>query len=70
MNSAAVAPVIKQLSLSCSREHAFNIFTERLADWWPLLGHSCFGEKNARVEFDARVNGLVEEVNAAGERAT
>jgi hypothetical protein len=69
MNSPTVPAVVKELRLSCSREHAFRMFTERLSSWWPLRSHSCFGENEAQVTFDGRVNGLVEEISVSGERA-
>ena len=30
----------RSVTVDCSVEHAFETFTERIADWWPLGKHS------------------------------
>jgi hypothetical protein len=37
---AQLAPLIKQVRVLCSVERAFELFTERMSDWWPLQTHS------------------------------
>lgn len=34
-----VAPVRKEIVVDTSREHAFRVFTDGLATWWPLATH-------------------------------
>lgn len=33
---ATVAPIEKTVNVDCSVEHAFEVFTERIGQWWPL----------------------------------
>ena len=65
----SIAPVTKTLDLDCPIEHAFDVFTRRLATWWPLVTHSCFANPAARVEFESWPGGQVWEVTPTGERA-
>jgi len=65
----APAPVKKCIDLDCPIEAAFEVFTGRLATWWPLMTHSCFGDSNASVQFEERVGGHVWEIAADGRRA-
>lgn len=51
-----------------SRAVAFDLFTRRMASWWPFRGHSCYGDDAAAIEFEARVGGAVTEVSRGGER--
>jgi uncharacterized protein YndB with AHSA1/START domain len=37
---ATVAPIEKTVTVNCSVEHAFEVFTERIGQWWPLHLHS------------------------------
>ncbi|MCP5181796.1 MAG: SRPBCC domain-containing protein [Pseudomonadales bacterium] len=69
MSAEILPPVIRELDLDCSPTHAFDVFTSQLARWWPLFSHSCFGEADARVEFEPFAGGKVVEINSAGERA-
>ena len=38
-----VAPVLRSVTVECTPEHAFRVFTERLGEWWPLETHSIYG---------------------------
>jgi hypothetical protein len=39
--SATTGPVVLQgIDVQCSAAHAFEVFTARVADWWPLATHS------------------------------
>ena len=35
----AESVVRKSLLVECSREHAFQIFTEHMGQWWPVTHH-------------------------------
>ncbi|WP_448624140.1 SRPBCC domain-containing protein [Geodermatophilus sp. URMC 64] len=55
---STVRPVVRQVSVAAPPERAFALFTERIAEWWPLGdGHSVFGA-GGTVAFES--TGLVE----------
>jgi uncharacterized protein YndB with AHSA1/START domain len=39
-----IEPVRKTVTVTASAEHAFHVFTDRIADWWPLELHSVGAE--------------------------
>ena len=61
----SVAPIVKTLTLSCSADHAFVVFTERIADWWPVADHSITGAE-ATVIIEGREGGRILEVDTSG----
>lgn len=61
-------PVRHELDLPLSAADAFALFTQDMARWWPLEGHSCSGESAQQVLFEPRVGGSVVEVAADGKR--
>ncbi|MEM9069454.1 MAG: SRPBCC family protein [Myxococcota bacterium] len=56
-----IAPVVKTLELSCSVEHAFTVFTQRMATWWPLATHSIAGVNAESVTVEGEVGGRIVE---------
>jgi len=38
--TTALAPLTKAVVVDCSVERAFEVFTDRLGEWWPLATHS------------------------------
>ena len=46
-------PILRTVTVAVDAERAFEVFTRRIGDWWPLQGHSCFGENAAGVSFEA-----------------
>jgi hypothetical protein len=64
-STETVAPIVKRLELSCSRDHAFVVYTERIADWWPVADHSVTGA-SATVIIEGRVGGRILEVDPVG----
>ncbi|HEY8024471.1 MAG TPA: SRPBCC family protein [Burkholderiaceae bacterium] len=38
--TASASEVRKTLTLKCSQEHAFRVFTERMGNWWPAAHHT------------------------------
>ena len=40
MTGTAVEPVRNSIHIGCSPVHAFETFTQRLGEWWPLSTHS------------------------------
>jgi Activator of Hsp90 ATPase homolog 1-like protein len=60
-----VTPIVKTLELSCSRDHAFFVYTERIADWWPVGDFSVTGAQ-ATVIIEGRIGGRILEVDPDG----
>ena len=48
-------------------EDAFRLFTERVADWWPLETHSVHERQAASVRFEPGTGGRIVEESATGE---
>jgi uncharacterized protein YndB with AHSA1/START domain len=64
---AADLAVRKTVTVSASLEHAFNVFTEGIATWWPLGKYSVKEELADDVVFEARLGGRVYERWEGGE---
>lgn len=61
----AVPPVVKSVSVKCSAEQAFHLFTDHIAAWWPLA----FAHRSADPEtcvFETRLGGRVYERDKSG----
>jgi uncharacterized protein YndB with AHSA1/START domain len=68
MNDALVIEVVrKTVTVDCSVEEAFRIFTTDALSWWPAEGHSIHG-KVTDIVFEPRAGGEVYEVAESGER--
>lgn len=63
--TSVLAPVEKTLTLSCTADHAFMVYTERVSDWWPVKDYSITGEA-AKVKIEGRVGGRILEVDLLG----
>lgn len=66
-----IAPIRKTIDVTCDPETAFSIFTEKIADWWPLEANSisAMSGKPARsLTLEPRVGGQVYETTAEGKR--
>src|SRR5262245_51390179 len=69
MNDALVIEVVrKAVTVDCSVEEAFRIFTADATSWWPAATHSIH-ESVSEIVFEPRVAGEVYEVSTAGEKA-
>jgi hypothetical protein len=66
----AVAPVIKEVTVALDRERAFMLFTQRVAEWWPLATHSVEGEAAVACVLEERVGGRFYEVGPDGREHT
>jgi uncharacterized protein YndB with AHSA1/START domain len=51
--------VRKSVTVDCSPEVAFELFTERKTEWWPYETHAASGEKPEQVVYEPRVGGRV-----------
>ena len=68
MNDALVIEVVrKTVTVDCSVEEAFRIFTTDALSWWPVEGHSIHGAVSDIV-FEPRAGGEVYEVSTDGDR--
>jgi len=51
--------------IACPADHAFAVWTERIATWWPR-GHTTSGDPTAVVVLERRVGGRIFERTADG----
>jgi len=69
MNDALVIEVVrKTVTVDCSVEEAFRIFTADATSWWPVGSHSLGGDSVQEVVFEEREGGEVYELTEIGER--
>ena len=59
--------VRKSVAVRCAPEEAFELFTARLATWWPFETHSTTDERPEAVVFESRAGGRVFDRLASGE---
>lgn len=60
---AALAALEKQVTVPCAPQRAFELFVDRIADWWPLATHSVNGERAMTVQIEGRVGGHIKEIS-------
>ncbi|HEX6338114.1 MAG TPA: metalloregulator ArsR/SmtB family transcription factor [Jiangellaceae bacterium] len=69
-NSATkIPPVQKTCTVPLPPERAFDLFTDRMGEWWPVETHSISADASAvrALHFEGRVGGRVVEVTADGQ---
>ncbi|HEU4540247.1 MAG TPA: metalloregulator ArsR/SmtB family transcription factor [Jiangellaceae bacterium] len=69
-NSATkIPPVQKTCTVPLATEAAFELFTARMGEWWPVETHSISADAAAvrTIRFDGRVGGRVVEVTTDGQ---
>ena len=69
-NSATkIPPVQKTCTVPLPPERAFDLFTARMGEWWPVATHSISADAAAvrALRFEGRVGGRVVEVTAGGQ---
>jgi uncharacterized protein YndB with AHSA1/START domain len=54
--------VRKAVTVACTVEHAFQMFTAGISSWWPLATHSVGAERARTAVFEGRVGGRIYEV--------
>lgn len=67
-----VAPVEKTVTVDCSVEHAFEVFTARIGEWWPLHRYSITADEDGAgapetVVMEPAVDGRIFERTPTGE---
>lgn len=63
--------IVKSVTVTCSVEHAFNVFTSRIGAWWPLATHAVSaadGKAALAATIEPRVGGVVYETKHDGQR--
>ena len=62
MTTETIPAVLRTVEVSVAPERAFEVFTRRMGDWWPLQMFSISEEKAVGVRFEEEVGGKVFEV--------
>ncbi len=62
MTTETIPAVLRTVEVSVAPERAFEVFTRRMGDWWPLQMFSISEEKAVGVRFGEEVGGKVFEV--------
>ncbi len=60
-----IEPLRITVEVDCPPEHAFAVWTGRIALWWPS-DHTVSGEADAEIVLEAGVGGRIFERTAAG----
>jgi uncharacterized protein YndB with AHSA1/START domain len=68
MSTTSIPPVKKTCTVPLPAAAAFDLFTTRIRDWWPVGTHSISADEAAvaSVRFEGRVGGRVVEVTTDG----
>jgi hypothetical protein len=66
-DALVIEAVRKTITVDCTVEEAFRVFTTDATSWWPVATHSIKGEEVRRVVFEEGEGGRVYEETAAGE---
>jgi uncharacterized protein YndB with AHSA1/START domain len=67
--STTVAPITRAVTVSCSAERAFEVFTKQFGEWWPIHEYSIGRERTEKAVFEGRQGGRIYEVIEGGEEA-
>ena len=68
MTATVFEAIRKTVLVDFAPEEAFDLFTARIASWWPVRSHSYGGDEVTDVVVEPRTGGRVYEVTAAGEQ--
>jgi len=69
MNTTTVAPILMSVTVPLAPPDAFELFTARIGDWWPLKsGHSLTVERAAGCTIEPFAGGRVFEHSVDGEQ--
>ena len=69
MAVGTIAPIMRSLTVERSPEDAFRIFTEQIAEWWPLHAYSVYLDAATGVVVEPGVGGRIVERSKTGEEA-
>ena len=68
MSTVAIDAIRKTVLVDFAPAEAFELFTTRIASWWPVGTHSYGGDDVTDVVLEQRAGGRLYEVTAAGEQ--
>ena len=68
MSTTMIEAIRKTVLVDFTPEEAFDLFTARIASWWPVRTHSYGGENVTEVVLEPGVGGRLYEVTADGEQ--
>jgi uncharacterized protein YndB with AHSA1/START domain len=68
VNTTVSEGIRKTVLVDFPPEQAFDLFTRRIAKWWPVHSHSYGGDEVTNVVFELEVGGRVYEVTDKGEQ--
>jgi uncharacterized protein YndB with AHSA1/START domain len=68
-NATELEPLTKVVEVDCDVDHAFRVFTERIAEWWPFESYSIYEGETAACRMEGEAGGELYEVSRSGERA-
>jgi uncharacterized protein YndB with AHSA1/START domain len=69
MNDALVIEAVrKTVTVDCTVEEAFRVFTADASSWWPTESHSIHGNDVRQIVFEGREGGEVYEVSSGDEK--
>lgn len=68
MSTVAIDAIRKTVLVDFAPAEAFELFTHRIASWWPVGTHSYGGDEVTDVVLEPRVGGRLYEVTATGEQ--
>ena len=66
--ASQLAPLTKRVEVQRTVEEAFDIFTARIGDWWPLAQHSITQDRAAACAVEPREGGELYETDSDGAR--
>jgi hypothetical protein len=64
--ASSLAPVRKTVTVPLGQSRAFELFTARFGEWWPLATHSVWLEDAALVRFPCEAGGSITETTRDG----
>ncbi len=62
MSTGKIPAVLRSVEVSIPPERAFEVFTRRMGEWWPLHTHSIAEKRAMNVRFEEWAGGKVFEV--------
>lgn len=68
MSTTMVEAIRKTVLVDFTPDEAFDLFTARIASWWPVRTHSYGGDDVKEVVLEPGVGGRLYEVTANGEQ--
>ena len=60
-----IEPLRITIDVNCPADHAFRVWTNRIATWWPQ-SHTVSGEAGSRVVLEERLGGRIFEATLSG----